>query len=281
MAEVWYPRRAGTILGNSGGSWAAGYPARGVLHTTEGSTASGATSAYSKNNSWPHFTLSETAKVFQHLAINVAARALRNLSGGVDTNRAHAIQIEIVGFASKPTAYSKAQLDALRDLMRWIEQNAGVKSKGPGRAFATKYGQKELRFTNAEWYNFDGWCGHCHVPENDHWDPGAIDLESLLSVPAVPSIVVGTPMEVDVQLTPVSITLGPLDGQGNGWTKVPYTIDKIVGLVAHSGTRPGVDGAYDATPTLVSATPDGAETVIVVRGGNPGGSSPIWFHVIQ
>lgn len=180
MAEVWYPRRAGTIQGNSSGSWVSGYPARGVLHTTEGSTASGATSAYSKNNSWPHFTLSETAKVYQHLAINVAARALKNLAGGVETNRAHAIQIEIVGFAAKPATYSVAQWDALRNLMRWIEQNAGVKPEGPGRAFATKYGQKELRFTNAEWYNFNGWCGHCHVPENDHWDPGAIDLPSLL-----------------------------------------------------------------------------------------------------
>lgn len=132
MAEVWYPRRAGTILGNSGGSWAAGYPARGVLHTTEGSTASGATSAYSKNNSWPHFTVGPTGKVFQHLAINVAARALKNLSGGVETNRAHAIQIEIVGFAGKPQEHSKEQLDALRELMRWVELNTGIKNHSNG-----------------------------------------------------------------------------------------------------------------------------------------------------
>lgn len=277
MAELWYPKREATAQGNSGGSWVSGYSPRGVLHTTEGSSVQGAVSAYSNANSWPHFTIGPTGKVYQHLSIGVAARALKNLSGGVETNRAKAIQIEIVGFAAKPNEHSKEQLDGLRSLMRWIETNAGVKPKEPSKAFATQYGQTGLRFTNAEWTAFDGWCGHCHVPENTHWDPGAINLNYLLTPP---NIIVGNPVEVDMAtLSPVQVNI-TTDAQGNGWVKVPHTIDKIVGLTAHSGTRPGVDGAYDAVPNTVHATPDGPDTVIVVRGGDPNGSAPVWYHLL-
>jgi hypothetical protein len=31
-----------------------------------------------------------------------------------------------------------------------------------------------------EWKMFSGWCGHQHVPNNDHTDPGAIDIDSLM-----------------------------------------------------------------------------------------------------
>jgi N-acetylmuramoyl-L-alanine amidase-like protein len=275
MSEVWYSK-ALKIQGNSGGSWVSGYSARGVLHTTEGSKATGAFSAYSKSNSWPHFTVGETGKVYQHVGVDVASRALKNPSGGVETNRARCIQIEIVGFASRPQEHSKEQIEALKGLMRWIEANTGVKPLGPGRPFASKYGQLGLRFSNIAWKTFEGWCGHCHVPENDHWDPGLIDLQSLLKS----DLIVGTPVEVDVQLTPVQLNI-VIDQNGRGWTWVPYTVDKILSVKAHSGTRPGVDGLYDSTPDIVAVTPDGDGTVVVVQGGNTGGTAPVWLQIIE
>ena len=36
--------------------------------------------------------------------------------------------------------------------------------------------------TDQEWDQFGGVCGHQHVPENTHWDPGAIDWDTLLPV---------------------------------------------------------------------------------------------------
>jgi LysM repeat protein len=39
--------------------------------------------------------------------------------------------------------------------------------------------------TFAQWLRFRGVCGHQHVPENDHRDPGAIDINKLMRFAAV------------------------------------------------------------------------------------------------
>lgn len=178
-----YPVAEQTVKGTSAGAYTGG-PAKGVLHTTEGPSAAGAIAAFRSSGSWPHFLVDSVGHVWQFIDSGLAARALQNLPGGVETNRDHAIQIEIVGFAAQPNNHSPAQLDALRFLMRWIESVEGVKPVGPGRPFADHYGQSGIRFDGPTWDNFGGWCGHCHVPENDHWDPGAIDINILL--PAQP-----------------------------------------------------------------------------------------------
>lgn len=178
---AFYPTAIQSIKGNSAGGYTGG-PFKGVLHTTEGSSAAGAISAFKKNNSWPHFLIDAQGHIWQFIDTSKAGRALRNLSGGVQTNTDSVVQFEIVGFAGNPN-YPPAQMDALRAAMRWVEQTHGVQPIGPGRPFATAYGQNYLRFPNAEWDAFNGWCGHCHVPENTHWDPGAINLTSLLPTP--------------------------------------------------------------------------------------------------
>src|SRR5262245_58042937 len=78
-----------------------GGPFKIVHHTTEGSSAQGAFNAFRAHRSDPHFTVDAT-KIFQHIDTGKAARALRNLEGGVQTNRDSAIQIEVVGFAHRP-----------------------------------------------------------------------------------------------------------------------------------------------------------------------------------
>lgn len=98
--------------------------------------------------------------------------------------------------------------------------------------------------------------------------------------PAPPVMTIGNPVEVDVQLTPLFLSI-PLDANGKGWTKIPYVIDKVVGVKPHSGTRPGADGSYDGTPDEVGFTPEGDGTIVVVQGGNPGGTAPVWLHVIS
>lgn len=145
-----------------GGAW------RIVLHTTEGSSAAGAIGAYRQHNSWPHFTVAPHG-VYQHVDTGLAARALKNPPGGVHTNRLHAIQIEIVGFAAKPK--DAATLAHLRALLRWLEQKHGVPQRFP--AGPLTWPAKSHRPVGV-WAAEGGYYGHQQVPENDHVDPGVL-----------------------------------------------------------------------------------------------------------
>lgn len=161
------------------GSFKAG-PFRGVLHTTEGSSYAGARGAYLASRISPHFTIG-TEGCWQHVDVNQASSALVNIIGGVETNRLSAIQIEVIGFASKPN-WPDQMIAAVRDLMIWIEGQTGIKPWAPPAwGGSDAYGtHTRYRMTPTAWLNFDGWCGHQHVPENEHWDPGPIPITRLL-----------------------------------------------------------------------------------------------------
>ena len=163
------------------GAFIGGANPRGVLHTTEGTSYSGARSAFAANNSWPHFTItgeSGSPSIYQHLPVSVAARSLEHRTGTVETNRQGSIQIEIVGYAKDAPAFSKVYLDGVAKLMRWIEANCGVE-KTCSVTFVIP--GHEQRLTDDAWLQYRGWCGHQHVPHNSHEDPGAIDIAYLLN----------------------------------------------------------------------------------------------------
>jgi len=80
-------------ISGSCGSFVGG-PFRIIHHTTEGSSAAGAFGAFRAHRSDPHFTVDDRA-IYQHIDTSVAARALRNVEGGVQTNRFSAIQIAL------------------------------------------------------------------------------------------------------------------------------------------------------------------------------------------
>lgn len=179
----WYPT-ALVVQGQDAGDFLPEYPKRIVLHTTEGSTASGAIGAYRAANSWPHFTIDRNASftVYQHNSIDVASRALRNAAGGVETNKGGAIQIEVVGFAREAGIWPSGQKSVLKNLMRWIEAEHGIKQYGPAFGDSGQFGTgNPLEFTPEYWKSFNGTCGHQHVPENTHWDPGALNISTLFN----------------------------------------------------------------------------------------------------
>lgn len=231
MAD-WYDQ-AIKSQGNDAGAFVTGYKKKGVIHTTEGSSATGAIGAYKKNNSWPHFTIDILSTVYQHIGINKAARSLQNAAGGVETNRGGAIQIEVVGYANN-TNWPVTQVEAIQKLMRWIEAQTGIQQVGPNFGNSSQYGLRNpFEFTGSQWKAFNGWCGHQHVPENSHWDPGAIDLATLFSIPAP------TPEPVPAPFTiPASYyTEVPL---------VPFTLTRPQGGYIVVGQDGGVF-TYDAT----------------------------------
>lgn len=161
---IWHP-----ISGSSGSNL--GGPFKIVHHTTEGSSATGAFSAFAKNRSDPHFTVDATT-VYQHIDTDESARALRNDVGGVQTNRDSAVQIELVGFAH--LAKDPAALTNLARLCRWIELTHEVPNVWPSGPPKPAKAGKDPGGHNRDamtWETESGHFGHCHVPENTHWDP--------------------------------------------------------------------------------------------------------------
>jgi hypothetical protein len=167
-----------TPISGSSGPYVDG-PFRIIHHTTEGSSASGAMIAYRNARADPHFTV-DNMKIYQHIDTDEGARALRNAPGGVQTNRLSAVQIEMVGFAGK--SKSKATLNNVARLCRWIEAMHGVPRTWPaGLPKPATAGGDDPGGHNrnaATWTANGGHYGHCHVPENTHWDPAYTRMEA-------------------------------------------------------------------------------------------------------
>jgi hypothetical protein len=189
MATDWLPGCTRQDWGTNGGSWAR-QPAMICLHSTEGTSWPG----YDNGSSAPHFTINiATNERRQHVSMGVAARALANASGGVETNRAGCIQIEVIGTCDPdrkgdagwlylPTA-SPAQLANLSDLMRDIADARGIawRCGVTFKAYPGSYGGGNgVRLSSSAWNSYTGVLGHQHVPENDHGDPGNIDIATIM-----------------------------------------------------------------------------------------------------
>jgi hypothetical protein len=175
------------IRGNDSGTFVKDAPLRIVQHTTEGSSIDGAVGAYRKNNTWPHFTVDAVKRrKVQHVPLTKPGRAMANLAGGVETNRQGAIQIELVGFAAKTQDMTDEELRWLAvEVYAPILAATGISTRHP-RFVGTEAGtiatvKAKQRMSAADWLAFDGICGHQHVPENHHWDPGRFPIDRLLS----------------------------------------------------------------------------------------------------
>src|SRR4051812_20031071 len=168
------------IPGNTGGNYVGG-PWRIVWHTTEGHSASGAISRFAEKNSWPHFTVDDD-KVYQHVDTAFPSRALRDPPGPPFTNRWHAVQIEMVARAALPKP--AALLMRAARLARWIEAQHGIVQVWPlGLPPVAVHGRNPgHHHRNVDtWVNQGGHYGHCHVPQNTHWDPGELDISILMA----------------------------------------------------------------------------------------------------
>lgn len=192
MADLWHPRAVrNPAAADLWGTYTGG-PYKGVIHTTETDwyrpTNGVPTHQYDGygHNFFPHATITtENGKgvIYQHIPVNRAARALVNAAGGVQTNNDSAVQCEVVWRAQNAPKMPQALLDALADWMRWVESVTGIPRRGAH--FAPP--NVNVRMSGAEWDNFAGWCGHQHVPENTHTDPGAIPITYLLGATPDPT----------------------------------------------------------------------------------------------
>lgn len=184
----------------------------GVVHTTEGRTLPdyGGGAIAPTVTGVPDIT-AKKIRWYQHFDTDESARALANKAGGVETNTANVFQIELVGTCddSKKTTWGSTRagsdylhwptapewaLAEVAWLARWLNEQHGVPltcvrdwlaygpdARRPGVVPAS-YGASKTRMTQGEWRAFTGWCGHQHVPENDHGDPGSMDFAQVIAL---------------------------------------------------------------------------------------------------
>jgi hypothetical protein len=175
----------------------------GVLHTTGGTSVP----SYGGGASAPNFTALPDMKNhrlvwYQHFDFDRSSRALVNKSGGVETNTMNAVQVELVGTCDPKYKTSwgnkRAGVDyifwpdapdwALAEVgkfVKWAHDQHKVKlhtlPQSQWKAYPSSYGATSSRLTGSEWLAFYGWCGHQHVPENSHGDPGNLRMDKILA----------------------------------------------------------------------------------------------------
>jgi hypothetical protein len=192
--------------GRSGGSFTGG-PPKFVIHTTEG----GGLPSYQDGATAPHTTFrflgtSGDCEIYSHTPMNVAARSLRNLDGGVQTNRDSVVQMEIIGSCVNSIAVKYGILfipginDAMKRTLAGVIKEQCILNGIPVRPLPSNkwipydgrdHGQ---RMSYSEWDNFSGICGHEHVPENNHLDPAELDLTTYFDLKPIPPKPVPVPI---------------------------------------------------------------------------------------
>jgi hypothetical protein len=180
-APLWYPPAIRQSWGVDGGSILAGYGRRATLHTTETTGFP----AYSNGQTAPHNTVGlvgSRVEWRQHIPYNRAGRALRNPAGGVETNRTGTVQVEIIWYAGRIRDLPAQLYDALAEWARWLEAEQGIPRECHVRflPYPDSYGASPGRLGPTAWNALVGYHGHSNVPENDHGDPGAIDIARIL-----------------------------------------------------------------------------------------------------
>lgn len=127
----------------------------------------------------------------QHCDLGLTSYALLHRAGDPETNHegAHCVQVEIISMAATPPDWSDSMYGLVAEwladivtalpvlapaLDNWPEQWSARGSWGFSTPYRVSWDtwQRGLNSKPTLW-------GHQHVPGNDHWDPGALDIVKL------------------------------------------------------------------------------------------------------
>jgi hypothetical protein len=246
---------AARVEASDGGTLVGG-PPRWVWHTYEADPArlsaqAGARALRAAGNS-VHFVFNPlSGDIAQMLPASQSGRALKNAAGGVETNRMGAVclQVEVVGFASQPftALLTQAGRAGLARLVGFARAH-GIPDAWPAGPPPAYPGGHSVR-SAAIWAGHAGHYGHSQVPENDHGDPGAIDVRVLFAtadpvlaeahIPGGTMYVVSTPVNGRFLVWP--------DGDHLAYVRVD---DALAGRWVASGVTELRLGAADATALM-------------------------------
>jgi hypothetical protein len=129
----------------------------------------------------------------QLVAFGQTATALRNESGGIETNRRVICQIEQVAFTSRDLWLPNAEMQVIMaSWAEFLDKEFGVPQRYPydpkdmeGGTWAVEtnpWRRRGLFATTA------GWHPHAAIPENEHWDCGGENIPAILSRAATPQM---------------------------------------------------------------------------------------------
>jgi LysM repeat protein len=160
-----------------------GNPPRAVWHTTESPAGGGyfaSVAAYLiRVGAEPQVIYDPvTDQLGQFGPLTSSGRALQN-DGSRRTNREGKvnIQVEVLGRAKDPwtKGFDPAKKPNYRKLIAAMRAH-GIPDVWPaGKPAATAAAVASGPRSRTTWQTKGGHFGHCHVPANSHWDPGAID----------------------------------------------------------------------------------------------------------
>lgn len=161
-------------------------PPTGVLHTIEGSLESGL--SVFRTHYAPTFVVGQDKggkiRIIQCVPLGMMAAALENDAGGPETNRWARVQIELAGRSStSPWLPTLPVQEALAALMGTLVRAAEIPlfRPFPDRMPPTPWAVEWFsRRREGKWGKVAGWYGHVEVPENAHWDPGALKWGTIL-----------------------------------------------------------------------------------------------------
>lgn len=251
-----------------------------VLHTTEGGNAY---PAYQGGAVAPTLTAvcdmaSQTVSWRQHFPINMSARALVNAAGGVQTNTAGAVQVELAGTCAPggPGMYWPEAPDwalrAVADFVKWLQAQWGLPLNLPARGFNAypniARGNDSQRMSFAEWTDFSGICGHQHVPENNHGDPGLFPIARLLAFVNGTNITTPPPVQEDEMLT----------DDDKAWL-TSFKEDVLTRLFSGFANS-GMFGSGDATHQALQLEKDGVRWPVSPPAAAAAGAAPAAFAAL-
>lgn len=230
----------------------------------------------------------------QHFPANMSARALVNALGGVETNTLRDAQVELVGTCvpGGPGVYWPAAPDSLlagvAGLVAWLhtEWQVPLLTAPLWLPYPSSYGASRARLSGPAWSAFSGVCGHQHVPENAHGDPGNLNIGRILQLASGGTDMPLTDAEIDaIALRTrdkiLAVTYGNRpDGKphtlGNLWgetlTDVAELTAKVDALTAavHALTSTGTPVTLTAAQvtaigTAAKTSPDAVVDVLALR----------------
>lgn len=212
MVALWLPGAEKRPEGN-GGSMVGG-PPRAVWHITYDKLSPGgkmpsfdAIAGYLQRvNYAPHLMWDPwTGKVVQFYPADQSSRALANRAGGVETNRMGKYCIQVEAFFSPGAVVGGKRYDTLAqtpckgmpEIVAWM-RTLGIPDAWPAGMPQWTGNPRSV----ATWRSRAGHYGHCHVPENDHTDPGPMP-KGMFSAPSKEASMALTQADIDAIATAV------------------------------------------------------------------------------
>ena len=146
-----------------------------VIHTTE-------TQGLPNYPYPPHVTIdpNEPETIWHHVTGDKGAYALKSAPTSPNYECGAVYQVEHIAYAKDTPNQGDTFYESLARECLWFHRNKGVPLEFvPVWEDGSAYGSWSGRMSASEFSAYSGICGHQHVNDNDHWDPGRLDIPRL------------------------------------------------------------------------------------------------------